>query len=42
VSDGRILRDRMLSGFCVRMNARKRAYRVATSVAGRALPEPER
>lgn len=35
VSDGRLLRDRMLSGFCVRMNARTRTFRVATSVAGR-------
>ena len=34
VRDGRILRDRMLSGFCVRMNARTRTFRVATSVAG--------
>lgn len=32
--DGRVLRDRMLSGFCVRMNARSRTFRVATSVAG--------
>ncbi len=34
-SDGRILRDRVLSGFCVRMNARKRTFMVATSVAGK-------
>lgn len=34
IRDGRILRDRMLSGFCVRMNARTRTFRVATSVAG--------
>lgn len=27
--DGRVLRDRMLSGFCVRMNARSRTFRVA-------------
>ena len=32
---GRLLRDRMLSGFCVRMNARKRTFRVATSVGGK-------
>lgn len=32
--DGRILRDRMLSGFCVRLNPRKLTFRVATSVAG--------
>ena len=32
--DGRVLRDRMLSGFCVRMNARSRTFRVATSVSG--------
>ncbi len=34
VVDGRLLRDRMLCGFCVRMNPRKRAFKVATSVAG--------
>lgn len=34
-TDGRILRDRMLSGFCVRLNARKRTFLVATSVRGR-------
>lgn len=33
--DGRVLRDRMLSGFCVRMHARRRTFRVATSVAGK-------
>ncbi len=33
--DGRILRDRVLSGFCVRLNPRKLAFRVATSVAGK-------
>ncbi len=32
--DGRILRDRVLSGFCVRLNARKRTFMVATSVKG--------
>lgn len=32
--DGRILRDRVLSGFCVRLNARKRTFMVATSVSG--------
>jgi hypothetical protein len=35
VVDGRILRDRQLCGFCVRMNPRKRAFKVATSVAGK-------
>lgn len=35
LNDGTILRDRMLSGFVVRMNARKRTFRVATSVAGK-------
>ena len=35
VVDGRLLRDRVLSGFCVRMNARRRTFRVATSVAGK-------
>jgi hypothetical protein len=29
VSDGRILRDRVLCGFCVRMKARKRNSKVA-------------
>lgn len=33
-ADGRILRDRVLSGFCVRLNARKRTFLVATSVKG--------
>ena len=33
--DGRILRDRVLSGFGVRLNARKRTFLVATSVAGK-------
>ena len=37
VSDGRILRDRALCGFCIRMNARKRSFIVATSVAGQQL-----
>ena len=35
VVDGRLLRDSVLCGFCVRMNARKRAFRIATSVAGK-------
>lgn len=35
VSDGRLLRDSVLCGFCVRMNARRRTFRVATSVAGK-------
>jgi len=35
LADGTILRDRQLSGFCVRMNARKRTFRVATSIAGK-------
>jgi integrase len=34
-SDGRLLRDRVLCGFCVRMNRRKRTFRIATSVAGK-------
>lgn len=33
--DGRILRDPMLSGFCVRLNALKRTFLIATSVSGR-------
>ena len=32
--DGRILRDRMLNAFCVRLNARKRAFLIATRVCG--------
>jgi hypothetical protein len=35
VTDGRLLRDRVLCGFCVRMNPRKRSFRIATSVAGK-------
>ena len=35
VTDGRILRDRVLCGFGVRMNARKRTFLIATSVAGK-------
>lgn len=35
VSDGRLLRDSVLCGLCVRMNPRKRAFRIATSVAGK-------
>ena len=34
-TDGRILRDRVLSGFCVRLNARKRTFLIATSVSGK-------
>jgi len=33
--DGRILRDRILSGFGVRLNARRRTFLIATSVAGK-------
>lgn len=33
-TDGRILRDRVLCGFGVRLNARKRTFLVATSVRG--------
>lgn len=33
--DGRILRDRVLCGFIVKLNARRRTFRVATSVAGK-------
>jgi hypothetical protein len=36
-SDGRILRDRVLSGFGVRLNARKRTFLIAASVAGKTL-----
>jgi hypothetical protein len=31
-SDGRILRDRVLCGLCVLMNARNRSFKMATSV----------
>ena len=34
-TDGRILRDRFLQGFCVRLNKRKRTFLVATSVRGK-------
>lgn len=34
IVDGRLLRDRTLTGFCVRMNVHKRTFRIATSVAG--------
>jgi hypothetical protein len=34
-TDGRILRDRVLSGFGVRLNARKRTFLIATSVCGK-------
>ena len=34
-NDGRLLRDRVLCGFCVRMNARRRTFRVATSILGK-------
>lgn len=33
--DGRVLRDRVLCGFIVKLNARRRTFRVATSVAGK-------
>ena len=35
ITDGRSLRDRLLCGFCVRMNVRKRTFKMATSVAGK-------
>src|SRR5665647_2198051 len=34
-TDGHILRDRVLSGFGVRLNARKRTFLIATSVSGK-------
>ncbi len=34
-NDGRVLRDRVLCGFIVKLNARRRTFRVATSVAGK-------
>ncbi len=33
--NGRLLRDQVLCGFCVRMNARRRTFRIATGVAGK-------
>ena len=33
-TDGRILRDRVLSGFGMRLSARKRTFLIATSVSG--------
>jgi len=35
VTDGRILRDKVLCGFIVKLNVRRRTFRVATSVAGK-------
>lgn len=34
-TDGRILRDRVLCGFGVRLNSRKRTFLIATSVSGK-------
>ncbi len=34
-TDGRILRDRLLCGFAVRANKRRRTFLIATSVKGR-------
>lgn len=36
-TDGRIVRDRVLCGFCVRLNKRSRTFLVATSVQGKQL-----
>ena len=33
-TEGQILRDRFLQGFCVRLNKRKRTFLIATSVRG--------
>ena len=35
LTDGRLLHDRVLCGFCMRMNARQRTFRIVTSVAGK-------
>ena len=35
--DGRIIRDRMLVGFCIRVNKRYRTFMVATSCAGKQI-----
>jgi len=37
-TDGRILRDRVLSGFGVRLNAHKRTFLIATSVCWPSVP----
>lgn len=37
VTDGRIVRDKVLCGFCVRLNKRSRTFLVATSVQGKQL-----
>jgi hypothetical protein len=36
-TDGRILRDKVLRGFGMRLNARKRTFQIATSVCGKQL-----
>ncbi len=36
-TDGRIVRDKVLCGFCVRLNKRSRTFLVATSVQGKQL-----
>lgn len=41
-TDGRILRDRVLCGFGVRLNARKRTFLIATSVSGKQFRMSER
>lgn len=38
--DGRLLRDRMPSDFCVRMHGRRRTFRVITGVAGKHFRTP--
>ena len=38
--DGRILRDRVLCGFIDKLNARRRTFRVATSVVGKQFRMP--
>lgn len=35
VTDGRLLRDRVLCEFCERMNPRKRTFRISTIVDGK-------
>lgn len=37
-TDGCLLRESVLFGFCLRMNRRKRSYRIASNVAGKQFP----
>lgn len=41
-TDGRMLRDRQLCGFCVKMNARKRTFKVRHQRCRQAIPHGPR